>query len=292
MESARKKQLAFDRLTLLLAVALAFFVGLWLQGTVDRFCAGSDRKEQSDDTASSIAKWCKKNRPDELADDYPYVGAVLAETATRLRSGTLRDVNDSIADTIARVQPCVSDAGKWRGFVSSLGSRITAGSAEQIAAQYADAAKAFGRAGTPRQAVAVGKTDGIGRPLRRVAPVGRLTDMYDDQREERLPFITKGISPAGAAGPAGAPGEVTKNEEMVNGKAPEGDAGARDLAGGKDNTAAAHVSTNGTGEGTGTAAGAGKTDGTKQPAAKTARPAQAPYCPSCSSGMCGCGGAW
>lgn len=93
--------------------------------------------------ATPLAKWVKKNRPG-LEADYAVVGTELRRTAERLESGRLVGPIDAAADTIARVQPEVSDAAGWREFISALTGRFQGGDASALAGEYREAAGAFG----------------------------------------------------------------------------------------------------------------------------------------------------
>ena len=128
--------------------------------------------------ATPLATWIKKNRPG-LEADYPAVGAELRRTAERLAGnpgwyyshgcpaqpfgrwpsdepvGRTAAENDqgkqclplraaAAADTIARVQPEVSDAAAWRAFISALTGRFQGGDASALAGEYREAAGCFG----------------------------------------------------------------------------------------------------------------------------------------------------
>lgn len=95
------------------------------------------------DSGTALAKWIKKNRP-ALEADYPAVGAELAAAAERLESGRLIGPIDAAADTVARVQPVVSDAAVWREFISKLTGRFQGEDGAALAAEYREAAGAFG----------------------------------------------------------------------------------------------------------------------------------------------------
>lgn len=95
-------------------------------------------------TKSSLGRWVLSERPALLKADYPAVGAELAETARRLRDGRFGGANDALADTIARVQPAVSDPAAWRLFLTRFGGEIEGGDFSKLADQYEEAAGLFG----------------------------------------------------------------------------------------------------------------------------------------------------
>ena len=96
------------------------------------------------DAKTSLGRWILAERPPLLKADYPAVGKELAETARRLRAGKLTSQNAASADTIARVQPVVSEQNTWRVFISRMNGEIQGGNLEKLAEQYDDAAGMFG----------------------------------------------------------------------------------------------------------------------------------------------------
>jgi len=96
------------------------------------------------DAKTSLGRWILAERPPLLKADYPAVGKELAETAKRLRAGRLTSQNAASADTIARVQPVVSEQNTWRVFLSRMNGEIQGGNLEKLAEQYDDAAGMFG----------------------------------------------------------------------------------------------------------------------------------------------------
>ena len=99
-----------------------------------------DREEGA---KTPIEKWISKNRPN-LEADFPAVGSELRSTAERLESGRLIGPIDAAADTIARVQPVVSNPAEWRSFLNALTGRFTGGDAAALAGEYREAAGSFG----------------------------------------------------------------------------------------------------------------------------------------------------
>lgn len=99
---------------------------------------------RQNDAKSSLGRWIYAERPPLLKADYPAVGKELMETARRLRNGSLETMNAAVADTIARVQPVVSDANTWREFIFRMGGQIEGGNLERLAEQYEEAAGYFG----------------------------------------------------------------------------------------------------------------------------------------------------
>lgn len=93
---------------------------------------------------TSLGRWIVSERPALLKDDYAAVGTELRETARRLRAGELPAQNAASADTIARVQPVVSDPKVWREFISRMNTQIEGGNLERLAEQYEEAAGYFG----------------------------------------------------------------------------------------------------------------------------------------------------
>lgn len=136
-----------NRKILIFALAAAFLLGMGVQFIADNglprihITWGEDGGGEQVD--SSLAGWVKKNRPD-LPADYPAAGRALWDTSDRLSSGVLSGDIDAGADTIARIQPTVSDPGVWREFCEKLSKRIGAIPSAELAARYKEAAQVFG----------------------------------------------------------------------------------------------------------------------------------------------------
>ena len=90
-----------------------------------------------------LTKWISKNRPN-LEADFPAVGSELRATADRLDSGRLIGPIDAAADTIARIQPAVTNSSEWRSFINALPARFKGGDAAALAGEYREAAGSFG----------------------------------------------------------------------------------------------------------------------------------------------------
>lgn len=139
-----------NRVWLILALCGAFLLGMGIQFVADNgfpkisitWGSGDDCPD-GEQVDSSLAGWVKKNRP-ALPGDYPAAGRALFDTAERLSSGVLAGGIDACADTIARIQPEVSDPGVWREFCDNLSKKIGDVPAVELAGKYREAAQAFG----------------------------------------------------------------------------------------------------------------------------------------------------
>ena len=136
-----------SRLFLFVAVFCAFFIGMAAQNICSHISISWDnggQYDRGDCDSASVSGWCKSNRP-KLKEDYSAVGEELVLTAERINSGILVGSIDAMADTIARVQPSVSDPAAWREFLSALKVRIGDVSAAELSEKYREAASAFGK---------------------------------------------------------------------------------------------------------------------------------------------------
>lgn len=118
-----------------------------------------------------LARWIKKNLPDEKTDERPAVAAVFANVAGMLRRGELTGGRDAMAETIAQLQP-VCTRRVWLGFLTKLGTTLAAqlkdASAEQVAAAFETVADAIG-----------GGAQSLGSPLPAPSPTDGRTDSGD-----------------------------------------------------------------------------------------------------------------
>lgn len=206
-----------SRALLIFALGLAFLLGMGAQFIADHGLPKINITwGQTDDGGggevddASIGAWCKKNRP-KLETDYKAAGQALWDTSARLSSGVLFGAIDAQADTIARVQPVVSDPAAWREFIDRLGVRIGNVPAAELADGYRDAARSFGINGAVRaleEAVTGGSVDETGAV--EIAPEnsgggGALGDDRQDQGESQ---------PDGGGEDRGA---VSEDEEAAGG---------------------------------------------------------------------------
>lgn len=139
-----------NKVYLIFALCAVFLLGMGVQFVADNgFPKISITWERGDDCPdgekvdSSLVGWVKKNRPG-LTGDYPAAGRALFDTAERLSSGILAGGIDAAADTIARIQPEVSDPGAWREFCDKLSKQIGDVPAVELAGKYREAAGVFG----------------------------------------------------------------------------------------------------------------------------------------------------
>lgn len=139
-----------NKVYLIFALCAVFLLGMGVQFVADNgfpkisiTWGSGDDSPDGEQVDSSLAGWVKKNRPG-LTGDYPAAGRALFDTAERLSSGILAGGIDAAADTIARIQPEVSDPGAWREFCDKLSKQIGDVPAVELAGKYREAAQAFG----------------------------------------------------------------------------------------------------------------------------------------------------
>ena len=139
-----------NKVYLIFALCAVFLLGMGVQFVADNgfpkisiTWGNGDDCPDGEQVDSSLSGWVKKNRPG-LTGDYPAAGLALFDTAERLSSGVLAGGIDASADTIARIQPTVSDPGAWREFCDKLSKQIGDVPAVELAGKYREAAQAFG----------------------------------------------------------------------------------------------------------------------------------------------------